>query len=30
MTIAALKALCSRITWCEPVVLESALVGEES
>jgi len=25
MTIAALKALCSRIPWCEPAVLESAL-----
>lgn len=25
MTIAALKALCSRIPWCEPTVLESAL-----
>jgi DNA integrity scanning protein DisA with diadenylate cyclase activity len=25
MTIAALKALCSRISWCEPTVLESAL-----
>jgi diadenylate cyclase len=25
MTIAALKALCSRISWCQPVVLESAL-----
>ena len=23
MTIAALKALCSRIPWCEPAVLES-------
>ena len=25
MTIAALKALCSRISWCQPAVLESAL-----
>lgn len=25
MTIAALKALCSRIPWCEPAVLESVL-----
>jgi DNA integrity scanning protein DisA with diadenylate cyclase activity len=25
MTIAALKALCSRVPWCEPAVLESAL-----
>jgi DNA integrity scanning protein DisA with diadenylate cyclase activity len=25
MTIAALKALCSRISWCEPAVLESVL-----
>jgi hypothetical protein len=25
MTIAALKALCSRIRWCEPAVLESVL-----
>jgi hypothetical protein len=25
MTIAALKPLCSRIPWCDPVVLESAL-----
>jgi diadenylate cyclase len=25
MTIAALKTLCSRISWCEPAVLESAL-----
>jgi diadenylate cyclase len=25
MTIAALKTLCSRIRWCEPAVLESAL-----
>ena len=25
MTIAALKALCARIRWCEPAVLESAL-----
>ena len=25
MTIAALKALCSGIPWCEPTVLESAL-----
>jgi DNA integrity scanning protein DisA with diadenylate cyclase activity len=25
MTIAALKNLCSRIPWCEPAVLESAL-----
>jgi hypothetical protein len=25
MTIAALKALCSRIPWCEPTVLESIL-----
>ena len=25
MTIAALKTLCSRVPWCEPAVLESAL-----
>ena len=25
MTIAALKALCSRIPWCEPPVLESVV-----
>ena len=25
MTIAALKALCSRISWCDPTVLESSL-----
>ena len=25
MTIAALKTLCSRISWCQPAVLESAL-----
>jgi len=25
MTIAALRTLCSRISWCEPAVLESAL-----
>jgi diadenylate cyclase len=25
MTIAALKTLCSRIAWCDPAVLESAL-----
>ena len=25
MTIAALKALCSQIPWCEPAVLESVL-----
>ena len=25
MTIAAVKALCSRIPWCEPAVLESSL-----
>ena len=25
MTIAALRTLCSRIPWCEPAVLESAL-----
>ena len=25
MTMAALKALCSRIPWCEPAVLESVL-----
>jgi DNA integrity scanning protein DisA with diadenylate cyclase activity len=25
MTIAALKALCSRLPWCEPAVLESVL-----
>ena len=25
MTIAALKALCSRISWCQPAVLESVL-----
>jgi len=25
MTIAALKTLCARISWCQPVVLESAL-----
>jgi len=25
MTIAALKTLCSRISWCDPAVLESAL-----
>jgi len=25
MPIAALKALCSRIPWCEPAVLESVL-----
>ena len=25
MTLAALKALCSRIPWCEPAVLESVL-----
>jgi DNA integrity scanning protein DisA with diadenylate cyclase activity len=25
MTIAALRALCSRIPWCEPAVLESVL-----
>ena len=25
MTIAAVKALCSRIPWCEPAVLESVL-----
>ena len=25
MTITALKTLCSRISWCEPAVLESAL-----
>jgi diadenylate cyclase len=25
MTIAALKTLCSRISWCEPAVLESTL-----
>jgi hypothetical protein len=25
MTIAALKALCLRISWCEPAVLESVL-----
>jgi hypothetical protein len=25
MTIAALKALCSRLSWCEPAVLEAVL-----
>src|SRR6188472_3793217 len=25
MTIAALKTLCSRISWCEPAMLESVL-----
>jgi DNA integrity scanning protein DisA with diadenylate cyclase activity len=25
MTIAALKALCSQVPWCEPAVIESSL-----